>query len=210
MFPRKRETVAIFGVIVVLGLSLLALSSSGYLFGNNLSSGSGNADAQWLQHNLRALKGASTIIVVGDIAAIDTAYGSADNRVIDTVFNFNTVKYVRGSGPSSIFVTDSGGTLNGVTVTLDGDPLLPVGQRYVLFLSSDWTCAPSPPSPPCTLPPTPLGDTFHIVGGPEGKFQVTNGLVYSFSALYPDKDRGLGVYANGTPLGSFLNQVNSA
>jgi hypothetical protein len=211
---KKREAAAVFGIIMLFGLTFLVFSSNGYLFGNisgnNSSSASGNADAQWLHYNLRTLKGNSTTIVVGDVVSINTSYGSATDRSVDTVFNFNVARYVKGSGPNNIFVADSGGTLSGVTVALEGDPLVTVGQRYVLFLSSDWTCAPSPPSPPCILPPTPLGTTFHIVGSPEGKFQVANGLVSSFSALYPDKDRGLGVEVSRTPLDTFLNQVNSA
>src|SRR5438105_15936935 len=113
MSLKKSEAAAVFGMIMLFGLAFLVLSSNGYLFkntsSNNLSSGSGNADAQWLHHNLRTLKGNSTTIVVGDVTAINTSYGSSTSRSIDSVFNFNVVRYVKGSGPSSIFVADSGG-----------------------------------------------------------------------------------------------------
>ncbi|MGE5596168.1 MAG: hypothetical protein ACM3S1_09055 [Hyphomicrobiales bacterium] len=54
----------------------------------------------------------------------------------------------------------------------DDDPLFEAGAQYLLFLD---------------LRP---GDLYVVLGGPQGRFVVTNGQVSSLSAVYPDRNIG--------------------
>ncbi len=102
---------------------------------------------------------------------------------------------------------DYGGTLDKVTLTIVQNPLLRVGEKYVLFLSS---CSSSESRPVCEPLPTPPNETYQILGGPQGKFLVSKGLVFSLSILHPETDGGLGVDVNGQPLEAFLSGVSQA
>ncbi len=127
-----------------------------------------------------------------------------------SVFTFNIIKYVKGSGPTTIDVDDSGGVLGSITDADPASPLLISGGSYVLFLFNNWIPCPSSPRPAaCIIPPTPLSTTFGIVDGPQGKFLVQNGLVYGFKTLYPADDYYLAFDANGVPISQFLSQVSS-
>ena len=89
------------------------------------------------------------------------------------------------------------------------DPLLAVGDEYVLFLKNDWTCAPSLPAAPCSLPPTPLDNTFYPTGSVQGKFLVQNNRVYSYKVLYPQQYYWLMIDVDGLPLQQFEAGVRS-
>jgi len=147
--------------------------------------------------------------VIGIVTKQFASYGATATPPTDIVFQFTISSYIKGNGTSSVYVTDSGSAPDDPMVAKNGDALIEVGQSYFLFLSSDWTCPPSPPYAPCTLPPTALDNTYHIVGGFEGKFLVAQGLVFSYSALYPIPDGGLGTYVNGIPENQFKSEVES-
>jgi hypothetical protein len=162
-------------------------------------------------YNFANLEGNSTVIAWGNVTGMETAYyGDKLNVTIITVFGFHIMKFAKGSAVDSIHVVDLGGTLGKVTDRYPGSPLLRLGESYVLFLSNDWRCAASPPSPPCILPPTPLSTTYGIVAGAQGKFLVRNGLVYGFKTLYPRDDYYLVFDADGVPIDQFLHEVSTS
>ncbi len=143
----------------------------------------------------------SDAVILGKVVKLIANYTGIDSAgsiyYAGTVFQVNLGSRVKGLTPETLYVADFP----------SGDSMVTIGQDYVLFLTNSWKCAPSPPSPPCVLPPTPLKTTYHIVGGPQGKFLVVEGRVYGYKSLFPDKDSWLSVDANGIPLGDFLSQV---
>jgi len=197
----------VFVVVLSLSIGLIVylrgLSTVSDLENRN----NGGGHASYPNFSLAQLKRASTTIVIGVVTQQFASYGATATLPNDIVFQYTISSYMKGNGTSSVYVTDSGSDPNDPMVAKNGDALIAVGQSYVLFLSSDWTCLPSPPYAPCTLPPTPLNNTYHIVGGLEGKFLVLSGLVFSYSALYPIADQGLGAYVNGTNVDSFKSEV---
>jgi hypothetical protein len=81
-------------------------------------------------------------IVVGQVAGIiRTAHmvpGVASSP-INTVYEVAVENYLEADGapqqPPTIRVAQSGGTLGDATQVIEGDPLLNVGSRYILFLT---------------------------------------------------------------------------
>jgi hypothetical protein len=174
------------------------------------SIGGGGLDSS-VYYSFANLEGNSTVIAWGNVTGMVSAYyGDKLNVTVVTVFGFNIMKFAKGSAADSIFVVDLGGTLGKVTFGYPGSPLLTVGGSYVLFLSNNWRCAPSPPSPPCILPPTPLSTTYYIVANEQGKFVLQNGLVYGMKTLYPQYDYNLAFDADGVPIDQFLSEVSSS
>jgi hypothetical protein len=203
---KGRVTLVVIAVVVILALAtipLLLTASSP----SNSSPGPTGEIYSHAPYSLHALRGNSSLIVLGDVANSVGTYSPATSSgapsgLVYTVFQFNIVSYLDGTAPRIVYVVDT---------QLDGSPLIATGQRYVLFLGNHWgQCAPSPPSPPCALPPTPLGVTYGIVGFAQGKFLLRNNLVYGFKTLYPIQNRSFEVDANGTPLDQFTSQVQSA
>ena len=116
---------------------------------------------------------------------------------ITVIQNIIPNKYVNTG--SNLTVAQLGGTVNGITMNVNGYPTLVVGDTYVLFLE--------------------LTETFLIqyyqlnlvtVGGPQGLFYVQNGQVFSLDNMYPQADSWLPVKAAGVPLAQFLQEVRSA
>jgi len=178
--------------------------------GQRTGGGGGGISSSSQYYSLANLKGNSTAIAWGNVSGLVTVYGNATIPIIHSVFTFNIIKYVKGSGPTTIDVDDSGGVLGSITDADPASPLLISGGSYVLFLFNNWIPCPSSPRPAaCIIPPTPLSTTFGIVDGPQGKFLVQNGLVYGFKTLYPADDYYLAFDANGVPISQFLSQVSS-
>ncbi len=155
--------------------------------------------------SIASLKGNSTTVALVSVAKVNATYcaitpGGLDCNLLDTVFQVNVISYLKGSGPQNVYVADG---------PFPGNPILIVGNEYVLFLLNKWDCAPAPDLP-CTLPPTPLSVTYYAQGGPQGKFLVQSGLVYGFKTLYPQLNDWVKVDASAVPLNQFTAEVQSA
>lgn len=200
----RQALLAFLAAVVVLGvpLALLGAESLTNIYVGDRSSHGGAFD---MHYDLASLRASSTEIVFGRVTGLESSYGSSGSRIVQTVFKFNIVVYDKGAGPDTIYVVDTGGVFNNVRFDVPGSPLLTVSGEYVLFLSSNWNCA--PPPPPCALPPTPLETTYGIVGGAQGKFLVLDNKVYGYKTLFPQENYAFGFDANGMPLDQFLAQV---
>ncbi len=193
-------------ITIILVLASIPFILSGVQFNHLLGGGGGpgNEQSAPVYDNLSSLKGNSTIVALVGVTKLNSTYCDSPHTgclAANFVFQVNVTSYVKGSGPTSIYVGDYAAA---------GDPLLVTGDQYVLFLTNDWNCAPSPPAAPCVLPPTPLNITYHIVGGPQGKFLLQNGFVSGFKTLYPQQNNWIRVDANSVPLSQFIAKVQSA
>ena len=191
--------VTIILVITIAPLLLLYGGKNGLPFFGG-GGGAPNERSGVVYPSVATLAGNSTIVVEATILNLNSSYCNAPHTGClagDFDFRANITSYFRGSGPETIYVGD---------ISFEA-PILSVGSEYVLFLSDDWMCFPSPPAAPCILPPTPLDITYHMIGGAQGKFLVKNGLVYGYRTLYPSDYSWMIVDANGVPLTQFKTQL---
>jgi hypothetical protein len=154
----------------------------------------------------------SGLVAVADVVRPNGTYSPAGSGVHGTIFQLNILEVVKGSQFSTFYVVDGNSTTNDPS---SGSPSIQVGSRYVLFLFATDNSGLCPTYPAVTrcpqsfILPSSSNETWGIVGGPQGKFLVTNELVYGFKTLYPQLYASMTVDANGVPLGSFVAQVRS-
>ena len=154
----------------------------------------------------------SGLVAVADVVRSNGTYSPSGSGVSGIIFQLNIVEVVKGSQFSTFYVVDGNSTTNDPS---SGSPSIQVGSRYVLFLFATDNSGLCPTYPAVTRCPqsytfpSSSNETWGIVGGPQGKFLVTNGLVYGFKTLYPQLYASMTVDANGVPLDSFVAQVTS-
>jgi hypothetical protein len=83
------------------------------------------------QLSLDDLIAKSTAIVRG---AVTSSWTAASGSVIYTHYKVQVYETLLGTAAESVEVMTPGGTLNGVTASYSGSPVLAQGQEYVLFL----------------------------------------------------------------------------
>ena len=154
----------------------------------------------------------SGLVAVADVVRSNGTYSPSGSGVSGIIFQLNIVEVVKGSQFSTFYVVDGNSTTSDPS---SGSPSIQVGSRYVLFLfatDNSGLCPTYPAVTQCTQSytfPSSSNETWGIVGGPQGKFLVTNGLVYGFKTLYPQLYASMTVDANGVPLDSFVAQLRS-
>jgi hypothetical protein len=154
----------------------------------------------------------SGLVAVADVVRSNGTYSPAGSGVSGIIFQLNILEVVKGSQFSTFYVVDGNSTPGDPS---SGSPSIQVGSRYVLFLFATDGSGLCPTYPAVTrclqsfMLPSSSNETWGIVGGPQGKFLVTNGLVYGFKTLYPQLYGSMTVDANGVPLDSFVAQVRS-
>jgi len=164
------------------------------------------------RYDLGTLTTDAGLVAVTDVTKIVGTYSPAGSGVYGIIFQLNIVEVVKGSQFLTVYAVDGNSTTDDPST---GSPSIQVGSRYVLFLfapSNSGLCPTYPAVTRCpqsfTLPST-SNETWGIVGGPQGKFLVTSGLVYGFKTLYPQLYGSMTVDANGVQLDSFVSQVRS-
>jgi hypothetical protein len=118
-------------------------------------------------------------------------------RVPITYFRVKVQQAIHGliAAESTVEVPQTGGTLaNGRTTQAENDPLMTVGETAVFFLFHfvDEEQAPD--------------GAWGILGGPEGRFIVSQGANPTVTQLNPFFDLGV----NGEPLAEFVEQIRAA
>jgi hypothetical protein len=120
-------------------------------------------DASWpvLYHDFSSLKRAADLAVAGNIAGI--AAQTVDQGIPYTDFTFSVSQVLYNphhlTVGSRLVIHQTGGVLNNQRFEVQDDPLFQVGEQAVLFLHQF--------SP----------GHYFVVGGPSGRFRVSNGLV---------------------------------
>lgn len=98
--------------------------------------------------------------------------GDVSGTLVFSDFEFEVDETLKGSeSSSSITLHQTGGTVNDRSMEVRDDPLIEVGERYILFLLED---------------PNASG-TFYVLGGPAGRLVVDQGVVQSLSMIYPER-----------------------
>lgn len=149
---------------------------------------SGQASWPTYYGSIAALTADAPLVVVGAVTgvanatAVEQSAGAVTASLIFTDVTVRIDRVLRGTAPgATVQVRQTGGTANGTRLEVADDPLLQVGDQYVLFLRPGGA------------------DTYAVVGGPQGRLVLRNGRVSSLSTVYPRRrifDLGL----ENTPL----------
>lgn len=138
---------------------------------------------------LEEVVGNSDAIVVADVQKCVKVHSHPKSKEIRlTDFDVTVENSVKGDLPI-------GRTLTVQLVTSGEDAeyhLMKAGERYVLFLTFNQ-----------------ITSSYVPVGGPQGRFKVVEGLVYSLDGIYPDLSF-IRVKVDGQPLDDFLSEIQSA
>ena len=148
------------------------------------------AQVSWARSygTLGDLAQAADLIVKGKVVGIARSY--VDQGIPFTNFDVEVDPVLKGLANSTIQVKQTG-TLISPGYEISDDPVLVPGKTYFLFLSKG------------------ISGVYWILGGPQGRFEVLDGRVYSVSALYQSREiTDLGVA--GTPLPDFTQQVRKS
>ena len=130
------------------------------------------------------------------VASVNSIVGTKEvgPELITTQFELTVDDVIKGSSPSGskIIIQQTGGTVGEKSIRVSDDPLLQNDIKYILFLRE--------------FEP----QKYVIVGGPQGRFIVQNGKVYSMIVVVSPKDKaGLGVIA-GMDFSKFITAIKSA
>jgi len=141
--------------------------------------------------DIPSLKADADLVARGEIVGCrsvnsqETAIGS----IYFTDFSFQIESVLHGAASqSAIVIHQTGGIVGGRTVEVMEDPLMEVGDRYVLFLKQG------------------TSELYYVLGGPQGRFVVHDERVSSLSAVYTDR----GIFdldIRNVPLEAFLEQI---
>ncbi|MCZ2402703.1 hypothetical protein IV498_05765 [Paenarthrobacter sp. Z7-10] len=118
-------------------------------------------------YNLHDLKAHSTIAVQGRFTRLVGQNSLKTIPLTDFEFTVDQVLHDPGNlvnTGAKLTVRQTGGTVNGVVQQTSDDPLFQISERNVLFLKQA--------SP----------GLFYVIGGPTGRFEITNGTVAAFAS----------------------------
>jgi hypothetical protein len=149
---------------MVLGLMALVLFGCGQEPTSATQPQQVTMEASWAEWytDLHTLKAHSDVVVVGTIASIASA--AKNQGVPFTVFKLSVTQVLYDKAQritdNSLLLNQTGGFFDGVRYSTDDDPLFVIGEQSVLFLRFD-----------------PATKLFFVIGGPSGRFRVTNDIV---------------------------------
>jgi hypothetical protein len=137
-------------------------------------------------HEIASNSEAIVVAKVDECEKVHSHPKSKDLRLTDV--KVTVERQVSGSIPEG-----SATTVELVSSGSDADPHIMVqGERYVLFLAYNQ-----------------ITQSYFPVGGPQGRFQIVDGKVYSLDQLYPNTGF-IQVKVDGQPLDEFLAAVKAA
>ncbi len=84
--------------------------------------------------DLEELTTESAKIVLGHVTAIDYQWQDQSRKTIETKLTISVEQYIKGSGGSTITVTQLGGTMGDLTMEISGTPQFDVGDEVLFFL----------------------------------------------------------------------------
>jgi len=141
-----------------------------------------------LYTDLQSLKSASDAVVSGKVSKAHATVRSGKPGYPTTDYEFTVSKVVWNSSgtdiTSPVLLHQTGGVLDGTQYAVDDDPNFTIGEQDVLFLH-EYTSG-----------------HFYVVGGPTGRFRVTDGMVS------PMNDEG--IQLPRTALDDFYTQIAQA
>lgn len=118
--------------------------------------------------SIKALTNGADVIVMGNVVSGNTYknyYGDND-FIVYTNYTIAVTQVYKGKVADHIIVKQTGGKIDDKTYEIVDDPLLPSNTQMILFLKQFGP------------------ESYFIIGGPQGRFHVIDGKVYSIGELY--------------------------
>ena len=126
--------------------------------------------------------------IISDTSA-EKDYESFDGDVY-TIGEFTITKIYKGISGMTIFIVQEGGSWNGINYISVDDPVLEVGEEVILFLRHIEE------------------DRYVILGGPQGRFIVEDGNVYSLGEIKTEANVSTArLNTQGTPIEDFITSI---
>lgn len=102
-----------------------------------------------------------------------------------TYYDVEVNDIIKGTIPKRIVIPMTGGVSNGKTIQISDDPLMQDGESYIVFVDLN-----------------PRG-TYTVLGGPQGRYIVEGGKVYSLDKRYEAVQPAKGLLVDGTEYDTF-------
>lgn len=120
-----------------------------------------NMSASWAYDydTLDDLGRAADLVVEGQVVKIKSSGPDpATPDVPQTLFGVEVIDLMKGDAPDQIIVKQTGGTIDGVSFVMEGDPMLTPGDHVLLYLARVWA---------------PNKEVWYLtLGGPQGRLAV--------------------------------------
>jgi hypothetical protein len=150
--------------------------------------------------NIESLVKKAELIVIGTVNSSHSYLGLKGTTIPYTDHEVIIEVALKGSiNSTTITIVQTGGTLDGKTYVVHDDPLLTEGQRIIVFLRK------AIPGPDFAGP---VKERYTILGGPQGRFLIIDGLVYSVGDIH-QAARSLTLIIQGRPLTEFVTYVEA-
>lgn len=196
--PSNRTSWKIISIVV--GVALVMVTATSVIFAgpNQNAPTPHEMDVSWAYRysSLTNLSQSADLIVYGTITNHTKTNTDPVTGITQSYFTFRIITVIKPAGSSlaSINITQTGGTSkNGTLYQITDDPLMNQGNTLVLFLMKG-----TPPS------------LYHIAGGPQGRFVVESGKVYSLDVLFPNQvNEQLPASINGQSVADFLHTITT-
>lgn len=191
----------IVGSIIIAAITIITLASiTSINFSKEYASQKASyVDVSWpvKYANVAELTKSSDIIIVGKVADLIRTDVDPSTNLTQSYFDVTVITPVEPAtfDQKNIVVTQTGGMNKNGMLEVDDDPIMKPGDTVVLFLNH---------GVPSSL--------YHVVGGPQGRFIVTNDNVSSLDVIYPDRVGGekISLHIDGQSLSDFINNIKVA
>jgi len=154
-------------------------------------------DADWvnLYPNFKELADSSDLIIRGVVLdSISYKLELSEPTSAPLLLTNYTIKIeeiIKGYEDSEIInVRMTGGRLDGKVISVRGCPLMKKGETVILFLKRF------------------AKDNYYVIGGPQGRFIIKGGKVYSLGEIYPSAKKYTShLKTNGIPIREFIESI---
>jgi hypothetical protein len=136
--------------------------------------------------DLKELTMQSDIIVVGKVVAVHH-FTDGNPPLAFNDYSFQVERVLKGAVNGAITVRQTAG--------VEDDPAFELGDRLILFLHN------------CT--PDGITGVYYTLGGPQGRFVLDNGMVFSVSEVYPSINTASHLNVYGQSEDQFIDMVQS-
>jgi hypothetical protein len=197
MDPRNRQLVFVLLTLLVVGI-LFVSANTLMIKGQNyrvsrvscMTPQPGILIADWAYSygSISEMLNKSDVVAVVHIISGNASMGGRYCQFIFTTYEAEVVSPIKGTYKGSILrILQTGGTIGNVVQEVMDDPMMILNQTYIVFLTYNQD-----------------SNTYSTLSGPEGRFVVSNGLVYSLNVLYPERVTTLPWKVSGVPLSEFI------
>ena len=154
-------------------------------------------DADWvnLYPNFKELADSSDLIIRG-VVLNSISYKLELSEPVSTPllltnYTIKIEEIIKGYEDSeTINVRMTGGRLDGKVISIRGCPPMKEGETVILFLKRF------------------TKDNYYIIGGPQGRFIIKGGKVYSLGEIYPSAKKYTShLKTNGIPIREFIESI---